>query len=87
MSDPAPTADSSAPTGSRGRGKRGGYGKSVRARGRGKRFTTPAPFRAKEEDDEELDEEEVERQRAKYAKRGLKSNADRYEEKEPDPGG
>ncbi|KAF8753514.1 hypothetical protein RHS01_07040, partial [Rhizoctonia solani] len=43
----------------RGRGKRGGFGKSLRARGRGKRFTTPAPFRSREEEEEdEVDEEE-----------------------------
>lgn len=87
MSDITP---SSAPEGSsapsRGRGKRGGFGKSVRARGRGKRFTTPAPFRVNQEEDEEVDEEEAERERAKYARRNMASNADRYEEKEPDPG-
>ncbi|KAG8711170.1 hypothetical protein FRC08_016235 [Ceratobasidium sp. 394] len=85
MSDTAPASSevSSAPT--RGRGKRGGFGKSVRARGRGKRFTTPAPFRANEEEGEEVDEEEAERERVKYSKRNLGSNAARYEEKEPDP--
>ncbi|KAG9073798.1 hypothetical protein FS749_014675, partial [Ceratobasidium sp. UAMH 11750] len=63
MSNTAPTSSetSSAPT--RGRGKRGGFGRSVRARGRGKRFTTPAPFRANEEEGEEVDEEEAERER------------------------
>ncbi|CAE6460859.1 unnamed protein product [Rhizoctonia solani] len=81
-----PTSESTPSTSHRGRGKRGGYGKSLRARGRGKRFTTPAPFRSREEEEEdEVDEEEAERERAKYARRGMKSNADRYEEKEPDP--
>lgn len=78
--------DSGAPSRGRGRGKRGGFGKSVRARGRGKRFTTPAPFRVNQDEDEEVDEEEAERERAKYARRNMASNADRYEEKEPDPG-
>ncbi|CAE6409737.1 unnamed protein product [Rhizoctonia solani] len=84
MSEPTPESGASTPY--RGRGKRGGFGKSVRARGRGKRFTTPAPFRSREEEGEdEVDEEEAEQERAKYARRGMKSNADRYEEKEPDP--
>ncbi|KAF8699079.1 hypothetical protein RHS03_07330, partial [Rhizoctonia solani] len=87
MSNTEPTSESGTSTPYRGRGKRGGFGKSLRARGRGKRFTTPAPFRSREEEEEdEVDEEEVERERLKYARRGMKSNADRYEEKEPDPG-
>ncbi|QRV90090.1 hypothetical protein RhiJN_18108 [Ceratobasidium sp. AG-Ba] len=85
MSDPGPTAPEGSVAPSRGRGKRGGFGKSVRARGRGKRFTTPAPFRSNQEEEKELDEEEAERERIKYSRRNLGSNADRYEEKEPDP--
>jgi len=38
-----------------------------------------------QEEDEEVDEEEAEKERIKYSRRNLGSNAARYEEKEPDP--
>ncbi|KAG9118524.1 hypothetical protein FRC07_006917 [Ceratobasidium sp. 392] len=81
---PAPESseDSNAPRG--GRGKRGEFGKSVRARDCGKRFITPAPFRANEKE-EEVDEEETEKKRVKYLRRNLSSNVARYEGKGPDP--
>ncbi|QRW04306.1 hypothetical protein RhiLY_03305 [Ceratobasidium sp. AG-Ba] len=70
MSDPGPTAPEVSIALSRGRGKRGGFGKRSCTRS----------WR-----NEELDEEEAERERIKYSRRNLGSNADRYEEKEPDP--
>ncbi|KAG9107617.1 hypothetical protein FRC07_008601 [Ceratobasidium sp. 392] len=86
MSDmtPAPgsSEDSNVPHG--GRGKRGESWKSVRERDCGKRFTTPAPFRANEEE-EEVDEEETEKKRIKYLRRNLSSNVARYEGRGPDP--
>lgn len=77
---------------SRGRGRgrsRGGYGKYLRARGR-RGGGRPAEFRERilleGEKPEELDEEEAAERAAKYARRQLGSNADRYVEPEPELG-
>ena len=82
---------SSAP-GPRGRGRgRGGLGKYLRARGR-RGGGRPAEFGKRlrledEESDDEDDEDDEEHDGNKYAKRQLVTNADRYEEPEPDPHG
>ncbi|KAJ3568205.1 hypothetical protein NP233_g5867 [Leucocoprinus birnbaumii] len=84
--------NSSATTSSRGRGRgcsRGGFGKYLRARGR-RGAGRPAEFRERlvleGEQTEELDEEEAAEIRAKYARRQLGTNADRYAEPEPELG-
>ena len=68
----------------------GGFGKSIRARGRGHRSGRPAIFQERllleDEQDNELNEEEVAGLNARYAKRNLITNADRYEEPEPEIG-
>ncbi|KAG5650236.1 hypothetical protein H0H81_000211 [Sphagnurus paluster] len=74
----------------RGRGNRGGLGKYLRARGRGRGRGRPAEFgtrlllegEAGEEEDEEAAAERV----AKYSRRQLGTNADRYVEPEPELG-
>ncbi|KIY49158.1 hypothetical protein FISHEDRAFT_41945 [Fistulina hepatica ATCC 64428] len=77
----------------RGRGKpRGGLGKYLRARGRGRGIGRPAEFSNRlvleEEQDEISDEEEAAERAAelsrKYGKRQLATNADRYEEPKPE---
>ena len=79
-------------TRARGRGNsRGGLGKYLRARGR-RGVGRPAEFNQRllledEQPDDEVDEEEIKQLHAKYAKRDLNSNADRYEEKPPDTEG
>jgi hypothetical protein len=86
------TADSSS-TGqerARGRGRsRGGYGKFLRARGR-RGGGRPAEFRERlvleGEKPEEFDEEEAAEHAAKYSRRQLGTNADRYAEPEPELG-
>lgn len=94
MSEPG---DSSAGGGSqgqgrgRGRGKsRGGLGKYLRARGRGRGMGRPAEFGTRlllegEGKQPLTEEEEVELARetaAKYSRRSLGTNADRYKEEE-----
>ncbi|KAF9040038.1 hypothetical protein BJ165DRAFT_1416442 [Panaeolus papilionaceus] len=78
--------------GPRGRGKsRGGLGKYLRARGRGGRGR-PAEFgtrlllegEGKQELDEEEEAELKQELAAKYGRRGLGTNADRYKEEEPE---
>ncbi|KAG6811727.1 hypothetical protein H0H92_006129 [Tricholoma furcatifolium] len=72
----------------RGRGNRGGLGKYLRARGRGRGRGRPAEFVTRlvleGEQEEELDEEEAALQTAKYSRRHLGTNADRYAEPEPE---
>lgn len=67
-----------------------GRGKYLRARGRGHRGGRPAEFRERllleGEQLEELDEEELAELKARYAKRTLTTNADRYDEPEPELG-
>ena len=79
------------PTPSRGRGRgksRGGFGKYLRARGRGG-AGRPAEFHKRLVLEEEelievdLDSEEFKEHQRKYSRRQLVSNADRYEEPEP----
>jgi hypothetical protein len=80
----------------RGRGgsarprSRGGLGKHLRARGRGHRGGRPAVFQERllleDEQPDELNEEEVAELNAHFAKRTLSTNADRYEEPEPEIG-
>lgn len=86
------TADSSSTGPGRGRGRgrsRGGYGKYLRARGR-RGGGRPAEFRERlvleGENPEESDEEEAAERAAKYSRRQLGSNADRYAEPEPELG-
>jgi hypothetical protein len=78
------------PRGSARARSRGGHGKYLRARGRGHRGGRPAEFRERlllhGERPDELDEEELAELEARYAKRTLSTNADRYEEPEPDLG-
>ncbi|KAI0270657.1 hypothetical protein BC834DRAFT_819272 [Gloeopeniophorella convolvens] len=74
----------------RGRGRsRGGLGKFLRARGR-RGGGRPAEFRERlvleDEQYEEFDEEEAAELRARYSRRALGTNADRYEEPEPELG-
>ncbi|KAH9176135.1 hypothetical protein EDB89DRAFT_1846721 [Lactarius sanguifluus] len=70
------------PRGSARARSRGGLGKHLRARGRGR----PAEFKERllleSERPDELDEEEVAELNTRYAKRTLSTNADRYEEPE-----
>ena len=85
------TADGASPGQGRGRGKsRGGLGKYLRARGRGRGYGRPAEFTKRlvldGEEQVELDPEEAEELRHKYARRQLGSNADRYVEPEPELG-
>ncbi|KAG6887348.1 hypothetical protein C0992_012777 [Termitomyces sp. T32_za158] len=86
------TQESSAGVRGRGRGRnnRGGLGKYLRARGRGRGRGRPAEFVNRlvleEEQKEELDEEEAAERAAKYARRHLGTNADRYVEPEPELG-
>ncbi|KAJ3789091.1 hypothetical protein GGU10DRAFT_392869 [Lentinula aff. detonsa] len=92
MSEGSDTADSSSRGRGRGRGRgksRGGLGKYLRARGRGRGFGRSAEFTKRlllegEEDEEEEDEEEVAARRAKYSRRRLGTNTDRYAEPEPE---
>ncbi|KAG6843908.1 hypothetical protein H0H87_011860 [Tephrocybe sp. NHM501043] len=92
MPDATSTADIS--TGIRGRGRgrgnRGGLGKYLRARGRGRGRGRPAEFGNRlvleAEQEEELNEEEAAERAAKYSRRQLGTNADRYVEPEPELG-
>ena len=87
-----PNSHSRGRGGSRGRGNRGGLGKYLRARGR-RGTGRPAEWKQRvvlegegpdgEDDDEEAREAREETAR-KYAKRRLGTNADRYEEGEPE---
>ncbi|EIN05680.1 hypothetical protein PUNSTDRAFT_122165 [Punctularia strigosozonata HHB-11173 SS5] len=69
---------------------RGGHGKALRARGRGRGGGRPAVFRERilleGEAPEDLDEEAEAELRAKYSRRNLGSNADRYKEEDPELG-
>ncbi|KAI0288849.1 hypothetical protein B0F90DRAFT_1660454 [Multifurca ochricompacta] len=72
----------------RARGRsRGGHGKYLRARGRGHRGGRPAEFQERllleGEQPEELDDDEVAEHSARYARRTIGTNADRYEEPGP----
>ncbi|KAH9957627.1 hypothetical protein BGW80DRAFT_1380550 [Lactifluus volemus] len=74
----------------RGRGRsrgrsRGGLGKYLRARGRGHTGSSGRPTEFRELP-ENLDEAEAEALEARYAKRDLGTNADRYEEPDPEIG-
>ncbi|KAI0290737.1 hypothetical protein B0F90DRAFT_1854779, partial [Multifurca ochricompacta] len=66
---------------------RGGHGKYLRARGRGHRGGRPAEFQERllleGEQPEELDDDEVAEHSARYARRTIGTNADRYEEPGP----
>ncbi|TCD63139.1 hypothetical protein EIP91_005898 [Steccherinum ochraceum] len=78
-----------APSRGRGRGKsRGGLGKYLRARGRGRGRGRGAVWSERlvleGEQDAELDEEEQAELQAKYSRRQLGTNADRYAEPEPE---
>ena len=93
MSSPPTSSDptSHEPSG-RGRGKsRGGLGKYLRARGR-RGYSRPAEFNKRlllEGEGPPLDDQEAEQVAAnaiKYSRRQLASNADRYEEPEPELG-
>ncbi|KAH9964855.1 hypothetical protein BC827DRAFT_1126842 [Russula dissimulans] len=94
MSHPHESQPSSDNTlGARGRGyhqSRGGRGKYLRARGHGHRFGRPAVFQERllleGEQPELLDEAEAVEREARYARRTLGTNADRYEEPEPEIG-
>ncbi|KAH8101265.1 hypothetical protein BXZ70DRAFT_1007646 [Cristinia sonorae] len=83
-------SDTSAPAArGRGRGKsRGGLGKYLRARGRGRGRARGAAFGQRlvleDEQEVELDEEQLAELQQKYSRRQLGSNADRYEEPEPE---
>ena len=86
------SAESSTPT-ARGRGRgrsRGGLGKYLRARGRGHRGGgRPAVFQERlllegEGPPTEEDEEEAKELAAKFSRRQIGTNADRYEELEPE---
>jgi len=73
----------------RGRGRsRGGLGKYLRARGRGRGQGRPAIFNERllleGEGVEEEDEEEAAARAARYSRRQLGTNADRYAEPEPE---
>ncbi|KAH7098073.1 hypothetical protein BKA62DRAFT_402694 [Auriculariales sp. MPI-PUGE-AT-0066] len=88
MNSSVPSGDSASSGSARGRGRsRGGVGKFLRARGRrGPALRADFSRRATgDTDDEDLDSEEERLERAKYARRAMASNADRYEEPEPDP--
>jgi hypothetical protein len=84
---------SSTSTGARGGGylrSRRGIGKHIRARGRGCRGGLPARYQGQlapdGEQTEELDEAEAAELEARYARRTIGTNADRYEEPEPEIG-
>ena len=84
---------SSTSTRARGRGhlrSRGGIGKHIRARGRGYRGGLPARYQEQltldGEQFEQLDEAEAAELEARYARRTISTNADRYEELEPEIG-
>ncbi|KAF8494919.1 hypothetical protein F5888DRAFT_1714145 [Russula emetica] len=84
---------SSTSTGARGRGyirSRRRTGKHIRARGRGYRGGLPARFQERltldGEQSEQLDEAEAAELEARYARRTVGTNADRYEEPEPEIG-
>ena len=92
MSTPSLSSSPTQPTGSRSRGShkpRGGFGKYARARGRGGRGR-PAEFvtrlllegEAQPDLDDEEAAEKAREERAKYGRRQMESNADRYEEEE-----
>ena len=90
MSDASPSTSLESQLRGRGigRGKyRGSLGKYLRARGRGNFRGRPAVFTPRlvleGEQRTELDPEEAEVLRQRYAKRTLVSNADRYAEEEP----
>jgi len=75
----------------RGRGNRGGLGKYLRARGRGRGGSgRPAVFNERllldgdKKAQEEEDEEAAAEMRARYSRRQLGTNADRYAEEEPE---
>jgi len=94
MSHPHQSQPSSDNTpGARGRyhhRSRGGRGKYIRARGRGHHFGRPAVFQERllleGEQPELLDEAEAVERDGRYARRTLGTNADRYEEPEPEIG-
>lgn len=79
-------------TSSRSRGRHrwpreGHDGKYIRARGRGHRGGFPIRYQERlVSDGEQLDEAEVEELEARYARRTLGTNMDRYEEPEPEIG-
>ncbi|KII83806.1 hypothetical protein PLICRDRAFT_442426 [Plicaturopsis crispa FD-325 SS-3] len=90
-SEPSETAASTSRGRGRGRGKsRGGLGKYLRARGRGRGLGRPAEFGKRlvleDEEEDELDPESEEAKEfgAKYSRRQLGTNADRYKEPEPE---
>jgi hypothetical protein len=89
-----PTTDRDGAPSSRGRGRgksRGGLGKYLRARGR-RGGGRPAEFgnrlllEGEGPPDADDDEEEAAERAAKYARRQLGTNADRYKEEEPELG-
>lgn len=89
MSEGSVVAESSSRGRGRGRGKsRGGLGKYLRARGRGRGIGRPAEFGKRlvleGEEGEEENEEEAAARQAKYSRRNLGTNADRYAEQEPE---
>jgi hypothetical protein len=95
MSDAASGSTSSeTPARGRGRGRgrsnRGGLGKYLRARGRGRGFGRPAEFSKRlllegEGPQVEGEDEEIAAERAaKFSRRQLGTNADRYAEPEPE---
>ncbi|KAJ3866076.1 hypothetical protein EV359DRAFT_37442 [Lentinula novae-zelandiae] len=89
MSERSVVAESSPRGRGRGRGKsRGGLGKYLRARGRGRGIGRPAEFGKRlvleGEEGEEENEEEAAARQAKYSRRNLGTNADRYAEQEPE---
>jgi hypothetical protein len=83
---------SSTSTGARGRGysSRRRIGKHIRARGRGYRGGLPARYQERltpdGEQSEQLEEAEAAELEARYARRTIGTNADRYEEPEPEIG-
>lgn len=74
----------------RGRSNRGGLGKYLRARGRSRGFGRPAEFskrlllEGEGPQDEDEDDESAAERAAKYSRRQLGTNADRYAEPEPE---
>ena len=81
-------ATGSAASLSRGRGRgRGGVGKYLRARGRRGPVLRAEWGKRDNGDEDDADSEEERMQRAKYSRREMTSNADRYIEPEPDPHG
>lgn len=84
---------SSTSTGARGRGYLHSHrriGKHIRARGRGYRGGLPARYQEQltpdGEQPEQLDEAEAAELEARFARRTIGTNADRYEEPEPEIG-